>query len=539
LAHRRIVRDPLERQAIERRLFLACVFAVSSVVVLFFVEQFIHAGFETVDGGSVSSHLHDLLAPVTFILAYGAAWIWHAHIGWHERSYKSPDAAHDVALYLLLSFALGFLFFGIQSVIGTATNDVNGNGQGWTDWIDGLSFVLAGGLVWGAASLYDQARQGCRRLRVAFLYITLAFAVGFSLQEGITIGSALLQRVFDSSFDWSFASDQLQYFIPAVAMWVVYWMVVRSQASLVPAVSRGEIAWPRRPAIATYCLIGMVLAASGVMQLAWVGLQALMSSPHYGQWWVTNVSNGICVLAVGAVLWLPAWNLLQRAASQSPKERVTWERRWLLFAITTLSGLGALSAIVAAVFLIISRVLSAGVGGNFVLDEAEALVGLLVSGSVLTYYGRIFLAERRDRVAAPSQLRVTALVGPGCDSIIAGLRRMENVRLEVAGYISQPPVRTTSTDAQLSIPDDLSANPGSISPREPVLSSAPYAASPESLITDSIGSTLERVRSQGAERVWLIVSAEGGTIYSYTRSAQPVPGPAAGDPKRRPLAGTA
>lgn len=486
LASRRIARVPLERQALERRLFLAGVFLVTSVVVLFFVEQFVHAGFETATGGSFGSHLHDLLAPLTFIFAYGAAWFWYARLGWRERSFQAPDAAHDFALYTLLSFALGFLFYGVQDAISIAVNDISGYGQNWTGWIEPASFILTGGLVWAAASKYDQARRGRRRLRVAYLYLVLAFAVGISLQQGITIGSALLQQAFGSNSDWSFAWDQLQYFVPAVGMWACYWMLLRSQAAFVPAGPRGGVPWPRRAAIAALCLVGLLLTVSAVMQLAWTGLQAFLNSPGYDQWWVPNLSNGLSKLAVGAVLWLPAWKLLQRAARLSPKEKGAWERRWLLFTITTLSALGALSGIVVAVFFIFSHILGTGVGGNFAQDEAEALVGVLVSGAILSYYGRIFLAERRDRAAGPSQLRVSALCTPGTESIIARIQETEGVLIEVAGYVDQAAVH------------------GGVG-------------------IDSIPDELERLRSQGVERAWLIVSSAEGAIYGYTRSAQPEP----------------
>lgn len=538
LASRRIAKAPLERSALERRIFLAGVFAVTSVVVLFFVEQFVHAAFQTATVGSFSSHLHDLLAPLTFILAYGAAWICHARIGWRERSFKLPDAPHDVALYLLLSFALGFLFFGIQNVIGMA---VNGRSQGWAAWIDGISFLLTGGAVWAAASVYDQARRGRRLLRVAYVYFMIAFAVALSVGEGITIGSGLLKHVFGGSGDWTFATNQIQYFVPAVAMWAFYWMVLRSQASFVAVEPGDVIRWPRRPAIAAFCLIGLVLAVSATMELAWTGLQFVLSSPSYDSWWVNNLSNGLCELGVGAVMWSLSWKLLQHSARQNPNETVAWERRWLLFTITTLSGLAALCSIVAAVYLVFSRVLGTGNSGHFVLNEAEALVGILVSSVVLTYYGRIFLAERRDRASAPSQVRVSALVAPGTDSVLAQLREVQGVQIEVVGYLDpiaiefdvtrdsiSPPIQhgVTSDSIPFATHDSFGGDTMAASSASVEDSDTSYSTSLTShhgADEDAIAASLNRLRDNSVSRAWLVLSPSAASIYPYTCAPQPAP----------------
>jgi hypothetical protein len=277
--------------------------------------------------------------------------------------------------------------------------------------------------------------------------------------------------------------------------------------------------------MAAFCLIGLLMATSAILQLAWTGLEALLSPPTYHLWWATNLSHGTCELAAGGVLWALSWKLLQHAAKQNPKEIVAWERRWLLFAITTLSALGALSGIIATVFVGISRVLNTSIGGNFVLHEAEALVGVLLAGVILTYYGRIFLTERRDRTSVPSQLRVSALITPGSEPAIARLRQVDGVLIDVVGYVASAPNSA------------IDSPPGQLQDRSKPQSL--LSANHEGARIDSILQQLDHLRSQGTDRAWLVLTQPGATLYPYTRTTPPVPSPTPDNPMRNPLAGTA
>ncbi|HEX8917246.1 MAG TPA: DUF5671 domain-containing protein, partial [Chloroflexota bacterium] len=183
LVQRRASRSPLEKQARERRWYLAAIFAVTSVVALFGLHS-LAEDFLTLPGAfDKTQTVRDGIFAGGRLLIWGGAWLAVARLGWSERTPRDRDEAHDVAVYVLSGFALAFLAAGLIQTgyhllddIIAATPPFDGDRSLWRDWGSIGAWVVAGGLTWALIWRYDLERGGRRVLRVFYVYAVLAVA---------------------------------------------------------------------------------------------------------------------------------------------------------------------------------------------------------------------------------------------------------------------------------------------------------------------------------------------------------------------------
>jgi hypothetical protein len=499
---RRLVRAPAERNALERRLFLAATFAVTSIVALFALHTILHALLTLPGSPDHVSSARDAVEAGARLLVYGAAWLVYARLGWRERSPRTADAAHDVAVYLLAGFSLIFLCTGLGEAIhhlvlalqGTPEDlfPIDSTNATWTTWGNVAAWTLAGGLMWGAIWRYDLRRGGARMLRVVYLYLILASAAPTTaIAAGNTLFE-LLRRGFGYGGDWGFLADALPPLLVAGAVCAYHWSVVRRQASLIgtPAAATGGILWPRRLAIAVLSLSGLAAALVGAVALVWVGIDAILGAHAVvdgAAWWRDRLSGGLASDLVGLAIWLPAWILLQRAAEAAPKhELAAWERRWLLAAVVLGSALAATGFASATLYEILR--------GALQTPDANALSNGLQFGSaaailaaVAAYHFQVFRRDRRLREAGPraQTIRVLALLASGAEGNLAELKQRTGLRVEVLGHLAN----------------------GIMGPEEDLESLQAQLASP----------------GQGdLDQALLILGERGGILHAYSRSQVPL-----------------
>ena len=174
VAERFARRSPEERDAPERRLFLAAVLGVTAVVALFALRGLLRAVL-TLPGATTAQPL--VLAAITAgarLLVFGAACFGYARLRAAtiapERDRREHDAAYDLAIYALAGFALAFLLIGVGQAVRQLLLDllqlgrprvlVGAAGAPWTVWGPIAAWVLAGGAVWAPVWQYDLARGG-------------------------------------------------------------------------------------------------------------------------------------------------------------------------------------------------------------------------------------------------------------------------------------------------------------------------------------------------------------------------------------------
>src|SRR2546423_3862387 len=519
-AQRRTMRAPDERAARERRLFLAAVFASTSVVALFALHTLLRVVLTLPGAADVRPSPLDGIAAGARLLAYGAAWLAYARLGWRERGPRDDDQTHDLAVYVLAGSALSFFAIGVAQAVRQLMGDLAGSAQPallaaphgavWTIWGGIGAWIIAGGLTWGAIWQYDLARGGLRVLRVLYLYVVLLAAVPLALGSGTNGLYELLRRLFGYQApegNASFLRDVLPWLLVGAVLWAYHGLVVRRQAALKTAPApqaAGGIPWPRRPAVALLTLLGLALAVPALISLLWLGLDfvfntdASLSGPD---WWRDRVSIGLAGGVVGAIAWLGAWSVLQRAAATAPaEERHVLERRLLLGAVTLVSALAALGFTVALLWLILRTLLGDPLDASTVSRALQDLSTAVLLAGVAAYHGVILRADLRLGGVRPRRVRVVALVAPGAEEALRDLRQRSGLRIDVVGHLA---------------PDQADGH-GDV-------------AALQTLLADL--RTCEQGQSDSA---LLILGPEGGSLYPYARAAsrqQPVSSPSVPAPE--------
>lgn len=506
LAQRRAVLSPAERQSRERRLYLAGVFAVASVVALFGLHDLLHMLLTLPGTDDRTLSVRNGIFAGARLLIWGAAWLFYARLGWRERSPRDQDEPHDLAVYVLSGFSLAFLTIGLgqalheivgDAIPGGSTLLAPTNASLWQIWGEIAAWTLSGGAVWAAIWRYDLLRAGRRPLRVLYLYVVVIAAAAATLVAGVDILFEILRRLFgyQTANSWSFLHDFLPPLLVGGATWAYHWIVMRQQAAFSGEkdLQAGEIPWPRHPAIALLDLTGLAMAASSFTSLLWLGLDLACNTGvalSGGAWWRDRVSFGLAAGLVGAGIWLSAWSILQRSAAANPASHWGIQIRRQLLGLIVLAGtlIGA-GFVVALLWTVFNALLGGSFDAATLSRTLKDLSTALIALAVAAYHGAILRRERKLRPAPRRTLRLLALVAPGAEGAPTDLARQTGRTVELIGRLP--------TAAQ-------------------VLDASQLAA--------ALGALEERQEAEGAI---LIMRPDGVTLYPYTREpvAEPAPSP--------------
>ncbi|HEX6509279.1 MAG TPA: DUF5671 domain-containing protein [Chloroflexota bacterium] len=487
LAGRGIQNSAEERQAPERRLYLALAFGVTAVVSLFALHTALRVIFTLPAIHDTQSALHDGISAAIRLIVYGGAWLAYTRLAFRERAGSEADPARDLALYVLSAFSLVFLAIGLlnagaailDQLLGLERNLLIGDTPSSTAvlWGGIAAWVVSGGAVWGVLSRYDDRYPAVRFFRIPYLYIVVGVSALVTLGSSTDLLYELLRRAFGyhESSSWSFLHDVLPVLLVAGVFWAYHWLVLRRQSVL--QAHPGLIAWPRRPYLAALSFVGLAIAAPAAVSLLWLVLDALFKSNATlsgGAWWRDGLSLSVAALLIGAVVWLGPWSILQRVAGDTV-ERAAQARRRLLGAIVLISSLIGLGFLIALLWLTLGILLGGSHDTEMVSNIAKFLSATLVGGALAAYYGLILRADLRLRPTT-RRIQLAVLLAPGGDAALARLRG-DGYDATVLGYLTEDPA-------------------GAMMP---------------------IVTVEETLRTARTSRALLILTGDTGLVYPYTR----------------------
>ena len=506
LAERRAARAAADRDALARRLSFAAAFVVTAVLALFALHSLLAAVLTLPGPRSTLLQARTAVSAGARLLVFGLGWFVVARRGWRERGPRMADAAHDVAVYLLAAFALTFLSIGVGDGVRHLITAVQGMPQlrylqhrgswTWQVWGDVAAWTVAGGAVWSTIWSYDIRRGGRRLLRVLYLDAVLGVALFLAAVYTLAMLAETLKRLFgyhDPFVDnWSYVADNLPVAVVGLMLLVYHWFVLRQQAALWarPARAPGAIAWPRRLPIAVAVFAGLAMAASGAIPLLWLAIDALLkahAAAEGGPWWRDPFSATLGLVVVGALIWLPTWRRLQRAAAADPQhERPAWERQLLLGAVALAGALATTGLAAATLYAIFRGILQTG-DADTLADGLQDGSGAVIAAAVAAYHATLFVRDRRLRTPKPARVQVAALIAPDAGAALAQLTRTSGRQIEVTGQFDATGFAPAADLATLA---------------------AQLAA---------LGREGQPVRA------WLLVGAEGGILFPFVRVDEPRP----------------
>jgi len=496
-AERRIARSPQERDAPERRLYFALVFAIAAVVALFALHTLLRILLTLPGPHDTNTVLRDGAESATRLTVYGAALFGYTRLAWRERPIEERDRAHDCALYILTAFSLVFLSVGLMNAIAAIVNQIQGTQQsillGSTPdsvavlWGQIAAWIISGGAVWAVITRYDQSRPGARAFRVPYLYIVLGVSILITLAESGQLLYELVRRGlgYQTSDQWEFLHGAVPPLLVGAVIWAYHWTVLRRQAVLGGVGAQpGVLPWPRRWPLAGLSFVGLAITAPAAVALLWVVLDFLFGThDRIGGWWRDTTSASIAALLIGSAVWLPAWSILQRAANSDPEERTTQPRRWLLGGVTLIATLVAVGFAIALLWLAVRIVLGEPHDAPTISDMLKYLSAAVVAAVLAAYHGGRLRGETRSKAGRGGQLLVTALLAPGGERTLGELSRQLQRRIEVLGYLS-----TSEVGPVTSLP--------------------------------MLAEQLTALDTGGVERVMLVVGPGGGTAYPFSRQKE-------------------
>jgi hypothetical protein len=517
-AERGVARQSEEPDSAQRRLFLATVFAVTSVVALVALHDLLRFVL-TLPGATATPASRDAaIRATTRFLAFGAAWLGYARLGRPRPAspgdVRTADPAHDLAVYILTGVALAFLLTGVVEAILQIAENALATGQTellpatqqglWTIWGSIAAWTVAGGSVWAAIWRYDLARAGRRPLRVLYLYLVLVVAVPATLSGGGDGLYELLRRLlgYQSTTGYrEFLPGVLAALLAGGATWAYHWSVVRQQARYAadeaqetpragdttgdrprPEDGTAAIVWPRRPGYALLALAGLAACAPAFVWLLWLGLDFLLNSGASlsgPDWWRDRLSAGVAIGIVGTAAWLSAWWRLQRAALDDTRERSTQERRLLLGFFAVAGSLFAFGFLIALLWLAFRALLGAPLGPNELSTALKEFSAALVSLLLAAYHAVLLRTDIAEAPAHAAPIHVRVLVAPGAEATLLALQQEAGLRVEVAGHLR----------------DDL-----------------PEGKLPLPLLLERL---MTAAKTDGSDQILVLLGADGGLILRY------------------------
>lgn len=441
----RVARNAAELQAPERHLFLALTSGIGAVVTLFAVHTILRVLFSLPAEHDTRSVLQDGIPALVRLVLYGSAGTIAATIAWRENRLTNPP--QDVALFAVSGFGLAFLAIGVLDAVASLVAEITGTGSTLLlgpstrslilIWAQAGAWVLSGGALWGAVTVFLRSGGPTRYFRLAYLYVVLAASVAMTLISGTDMLYEILRRAFgySATANWHFLGDTLPWLVVGAVLWIYHWGLLREASKTDDVLV--VVPPDRRLAISGYAFIGLAMAAPAAAVLLWLildwifGTHGTFVDGH--QWWIDRLSTGVAILAVGLALWAPSWRLLQRAALE-PDARGSTERRWLVGGSTLIGALAAIGYTIAFLWTALQAVLGGGLDATSESHLFKYLGPALIALAVVAYYG---VSLRADIRLSPSRrrARITALIEPGGEPLLDTLRRSHGGRLQVEGYL--------------------------------------------------------------------------------------------------------
>lgn len=181
----------------------------------------------------------------------------------------------------------------------------------------------------------------------------------------------------------------------AVAGWL-HWTALRREAG---GRSPVGLAAAERLALHLTTGVGLVFLAAGATQLVGRVLEIAIGGAAAGDLFRLEITRGLALIVVGAVLWIPAWTrvLLHRMADPTVERQAAAGRAYLYLVVAT-----SFIATVPSAAFSLYRLIDAALGGGGVALGSELAIPIAVvilTSVIALYHGRLLVSDLRIATA--------------------------------------------------------------------------------------------------------------------------------------------
>lgn len=396
---------------------------------------------------------YDWAALVTWAVVWGFHWSVEAAEGQPTRD---TLGVRRLYLYLVSLVALVVVAIGagrILDVVFQEAYDVlfsvplllRGEPGLWQRPLrEGLSWVLVGGVGWGAHWLYFARRDYGSVFRQVYLYIfaVLGGVVTFLVSLGFILFGTLVWLMGVPSEEvaaehFRFLPGSLAALVIGAVLGAYHWVVVRREAQ----VSAEEAMGARRSYAYILSALGLGALVVAVVTLVDLSLGVLaesgrtvVSGPDI---WRNQLAAVITLGILGAPIWgYFWWRVVQRQVrAGTVEERLATARRVFIFAALGVGALALLGSVSFVLFVFLRDWLEADLGME-TLRTTKTAIGIVAAVAVfLPYHWGVYREDRRAEGPRPVPERrvvrkeVSVLVSEGGEALVRDLEAVLGYRV--------------------------------------------------------------------------------------------------------------
>ena len=454
LAHwtlaQRAARDPAERAAALRRLFIYAALAVLVLVAANALQALIEAAATLMlaafsGPGVTPAHWNRLLAPIPRLVVWGGFWWYYLAVAARDRVQAGESGASAtlrrwyvygiafVALMLLLthlravvrlsweSVALttsGGLVLGDRAVLSPAATSLVGLLLWLSHWRRRPGPAERSGALLPAAW---QAADAPSVLRPVYLFLGLAVAVATVLYGAWEVLFYAAGRLLGVAKPGGVTSPLPVALAGPGSLLLVYgvaWLYQRAalQDQARASAERPRQAGVRRLYVYLVSLVALATAAAGAGGLLWTLADLLTNAQHQvnpQDWWREQGALYASMLVVALPVWLLHWGRVASPADRA--ERGSLARRVYVYVALLGAVLALLGAGVTAVYQLYQLALGVSATAPVVSNLARALAVAAVAGLLAAYHLRTLRADQQRTPSVSSPPSSVPAVPPSAD----------------------------------------------------------------------------------------------------------------------------
>ncbi len=358
---------------------------------------------------------------------------------------------------------------------------------------EGLSWVLVGGVGWGAHWLYFARRDYGSVFRQVYLYIfaVLGGVVTFLVSLGFILFGTLVWLMGVPSEEvtaehFRFLPGSLAALVIGAVLGVYHWMTVRQEAQ----VSAVEAVGARRSYAYIMSALGLGALVVAVVTLVDMSLSALAESGRTvvtgPDIWRNQLAAVITLGILGAPIWgYYWWRVVQRQVEAGGvEERVAIARRVYIFAALGVGALALLGSVSFVLFVFLRDWLETDLGME-TLRTTKTAIGIAAAVAVfLPYHWGVYREDRRAEGVQPvperriARKEVSVLVNEGGEALVRDLEAVLGYRVIVLRW----------------------ADPGAAAPQ---------------LAAEGLQDLAQRINAASGSRVLVVPDTAGVRVLSY------------------------
>lgn len=372
----------------------------------------------------------------TLIVA-AAIWLYHFRVS-ETEGHPSPDARTLRRWYVYLTSEYGLVVLAVSCVLvlSAAILTIPALRQPfsrgfWTpDARSGIAGIVAGGAFWYfhwfrmARGDYDST------LRQVYFYLVAILGGAVAALVALVY---TLDRIFFRAFGgaappgapipvsggpyWRFLGWAVPTMLVGVAVWAYHrWLVQREAAE----VSERRLS-ARRVHLYLITFLGLGALIGGVIALLGLPIDAaVLGETARTGWWRTQLSIGLALLPVGAVLWAYCWARVSRWVVEGGlTEWRAASRRIFLYAVVGIAIVTLAADLVNIVYQLLIGMLQGHGGASVLRGMKWSLQTLVPAAVVLWYHWRVMRREQRLGAEAGARHKAVTLLAGGAAGDLA------------------------------------------------------------------------------------------------------------------------